>query len=66
MPRMTIKTGFMADDGREEDLAEYLCDHPSCPNIATHVLGWVKELAACAVVCEEHAPRTQASEREKV
>jgi hypothetical protein len=42
-------------DGREEDLTEYFFDHPDCPNIATQVLGCVKELGVVAAVCEEHA-----------
>ena len=59
MPRITIKTGFVGADGVEEELSEYLCDSPDCPNIATTVLGQIKELSACAVMCEEHAPRKQ-------
>jgi hypothetical protein len=26
MPRLTIKTGIVAEDGQEEVLTEYLCD----------------------------------------
>jgi hypothetical protein len=55
MPQVTIKTGFSASNGREEVLAEYLCDWPDCPNIAVHVLGCVKEIGAVAAVCDEHA-----------
>jgi hypothetical protein len=44
MPRVTIKTGFMGPDGREEELAEYICDATGCSNVASHVLGCVKEL----------------------
>jgi hypothetical protein len=58
MPRVTLKSGLVAADGRDDELSEYLCDSPDCPNIATHVLGCVKELAALLVVCEQHAPQT--------
>ena len=57
MPWVTIKTGLTGPDGREEELREYLCDHPGCPNIATHVLGCIAELRVLASVCEEHVPR---------
>src|SRR5262245_33140217 len=39
IPHVTIKTGAKAPDGREEQISEYLCDSPGCPNIATRVLG---------------------------
>ena len=55
MPRVTIKTGIVAPDGREAELSEYLCDWPDCPNVATQVLGCIKELALAAVMCDEHA-----------
>ena len=54
---MTIKTGLTTPDGREELLTEYLCDHPGCPNIATHVLGRVRELGLVSAVCDQHAPK---------
>lgn len=38
MPRVAIKTGVLGPDGREVELAEYLCDWPDCPNVATQVL----------------------------
>jgi hypothetical protein len=57
MPRVTIKTGFLTPDGGEEELAEYLCDHPGCPNPATQVLGCIRELTAGVAVCAEHAPK---------
>ena len=63
MPRVTIKTGFVGAGGLEEELSEYLCDVPDCPNTATHVLGCIKELGACAVVCEAHAPTIQPTDR---
>lgn len=56
IPQVTIKTGFIAADGREALLTEYLCDYPDCPNIATYILGVVLELGATAVVCDEHSP----------
>ena len=55
MPRVTIVTGFMAEDGREEILAEYLCDVAECPNPAAHVLGFARELGGGYAVCAEHA-----------
>ena len=55
MPRVTIKTGFWMPDGREEELTEYFCDAPDCPNIATHVVACIKELGVSVVTCEEHA-----------
>ncbi|HEY6372344.1 MAG TPA: hypothetical protein VIX37_17340 [Candidatus Sulfotelmatobacter sp.] len=57
IPRVTIKTGLKTPDGREELLTEYLCDQPGCPNIATHALGFVREVGAMAAVCDEHAPK---------
>jgi hypothetical protein len=59
MSRVTIKTGFMDADGREEELTEYLCDHPNCPNIATRVFG-CRELGLMAAVCEVHAVKARA------
>jgi hypothetical protein len=55
IPQITIKTGFMGPDGLEEQLTEYICDHPGCPNIAIHVLV-VAELRLRALVCDEHLP----------
>jgi hypothetical protein len=54
MPRVTIRTGIVAPDGREEELSEYLCDWPGCPNIATHVVGCVREFGLSTVMCHEH------------
>lgn len=56
VPQIIIKTGFIRPDGREEELAEYICDVPGCPNIATQVLGQVRELGAAVAVCRVHAP----------
>jgi hypothetical protein len=55
MSRVTIKTGLLDADGREEELTEYLCDYPDCPNIATSVLGCLVELRLMAAVCDVHA-----------
>jgi hypothetical protein len=55
MPRVTIRTGILAPDGREEELSEYLCDWPDCPNIATEVVGCVREFGLSTVMCHEHA-----------
>ncbi len=57
MPQVTIKTGLTAPDGREEELTEYLCDYPNCPNFAVHVLGCLTELRLMAAVCEVHASK---------
>ena len=55
MPRVTIRTGFLGPDGREEELSEYLCDAPGCPNIATQVVACIREVGLSVVTCEEHA-----------
>ena len=55
MPRVTIRTGFFAADGREEELSEFLCDAPGCPNVATQVVGVIREIGLAVAVCEEHA-----------
>ena len=60
MSRVTIKTGLLDADGREEELTEYLCDYPDCPNIATSVLGCLVELRLMAAVCDVHASPTRA------
>jgi len=57
MPEITIKTGFLDPDGREETLVEYICDHPGCPNPATRFLGVVVELRARVLVCDKHFQR---------
>jgi hypothetical protein len=57
IPQVTIKTGLKTPDGREELLTEYFCDHPGCPNIATHVLGCALELGLVAADCGKHAPK---------
>jgi hypothetical protein len=55
MPRVTIKTGILAPDGKEEVLHEFMCDIDGCPNIATTVVGHSAELRIALAVCEEHA-----------
>ena len=55
MPRVTIRTGVFAPDGREEAITDDLCDAPGCPNIATQVLGCIKEIGISAAVCHEHS-----------
>jgi len=56
MAYVTVRTGITGPDGTEEQLREYMCDSPGCPNIATRILGVVRELAAFAAVCDEHFP----------
>jgi len=41
VPRIIIKTGLTSPDGREEELAEYICDTPGCSKVATHAVGRV-------------------------
>jgi hypothetical protein len=60
MSRVTIKTGLIDPDGREEELIEYLCDYPNCPNIATRIVG-CRELGLMASVCEVHTSEAHAS-----
>jgi hypothetical protein len=55
MPRVTIRTGTFGPDGREEELSEYLCDAPGCPNVATEALGCIREVGLSAAVCHEHS-----------
>jgi hypothetical protein len=57
-----IKTGFAGVDGREEELSEYMCDEPGCPNIATHALG-IRALGAYAAVCDRHATHVKSEDR---
>ena len=52
MPQVTIRTIV---DGREEAISEYLCDWPDCPNVATEVIGVVRELRLRTALCAEHA-----------
>ena len=61
MGQVTIKTGLTAPDGREEELTEYLCDYPDCPNFATRMVGCLVELRQMAAVCEVHASKLRVS-----
>jgi len=63
IPQVTIKTGIITADGHEEQITEYLCDWPECANIAILVLGYAKEIGACAAVCDQHTPKSRASTR---
>ena len=60
MARVVIKSEFLRPDGTQEELVEFICDWPDCPNIATQVLGCVKELGLSTAVCDEHAARRSA------
>jgi hypothetical protein len=55
MPKVTMKTGIPGPDGRDEELSEFLCDAPGCPNVATQVLGFCRELRIFTAMCPEHA-----------
>jgi len=55
MPRVTIKTGVVAADGREEILTDYVCDSPGCPNPAEYLVGVLVELRCMCLVCRTHA-----------
>jgi hypothetical protein len=56
MPKVVIKTGLPGLDGREEELMEFVCDVPGCPNVAYNVLGCVPALGLFPAVCREHLP----------
>ena len=64
MPRVTIATGFRTDDGREEILAEYLCDVAGCPNPAAEVMGFVRGCGGYAV-CTDHAVVRRTDSRDR-
>ncbi len=55
MPKVTIKSGIVGPGGCEEEISEYFCDSPHCSNIATQVLGCVRELRLRIALCDEHA-----------
>jgi hypothetical protein len=55
MPRITIRTGIVGNNGQEEVLTEYLCDVPGCLNVAEHALGVVRDIGLVSAVCREHA-----------
>jgi hypothetical protein len=54
MPVVTVRTGIARPDGNEIQLTEFVCDYPECPNIAAHVVGFVKEIGRSIVYCGEH------------
>ena len=54
MPLVVINTG-KAGDGGEEQLFEYMCDYPHCPNPAERVIGFVREIGGGFAVCLRHA-----------
>jgi len=55
MPQVTIKSGALSPDGHEEQISEYFCDSPNCPNLATHLVGCLPALRLRVSVCDEHA-----------
>ncbi len=57
MPKVTIRTGIKGPDGQEEQISEYFCDSPGCPNIATQVLGCLGGLRLRVALCDEHAAK---------
>ena len=61
MPQVTIKTGIAGADGHEEELREYMCDWPGCPNVADQVIGCVKELGLTVAFCKDHAAASRGS-----
>lgn len=63
MPLVTIRTGLTKPDGREEVLTEYVCDVPHCPNVATHALGFSREIGVAFAVCDEHTQSPPAERR---
>ena len=63
MPSVTVRTGITGADGREEELTEYICDWPGCPNFAEHVLGCLRETGLRLALCKEHAPVSPSSDR---
>jgi hypothetical protein len=52
MPVVTLRT--VVHD-QEEAVSEYICDWPECPNVATVVVGVVRELRMRSALCAEHA-----------
>ncbi len=66
MPHITIKTGMVLPDGKEEVLSEYLCDYGGCANVAEHVMGCVRELGTVYVVCREHAATLESLLKQKL
>jgi hypothetical protein len=61
LPQVIIRTIV---DGREEAISEYICDWPDCANVATEVIGIVRELRLTTVMCAEHAHGARGRERD--
>jgi len=61
MPVVTIKSGIPGPDGKEDQLTEYICDSPGCPNVATHAIGCVRDLALAVAVCDKHLPNRRSA-----
>jgi len=57
MPLVTVNTGFTGPDGDEEQLTEYFCDSPNCPNIAVRAVRFASEIGECLLLCEKHAAK---------
>jgi len=55
MPWVIVEPGVGGPRSYREKLTIYLCDWPDCPNVAEHILGCVKELAAAVALCKQHA-----------
>lgn len=61
MPFVTLT---MTVFGEPDTVTEYLCDVPDCEEVATVVLGVVRDLRLVFAVCERHArPLTPETER---
>ena len=56
MPWAEGEPGMTGPRSQEEQLIKYKCAWPGCENSADHVVGCVRELAACVAFCREHAP----------
>jgi hypothetical protein len=52
-----VEPGVGGPRSYREKVTTYLCDWPDCLNPAEHILGCVKELAACVALCKEHAKK---------
>ena len=61
MPWVIVEPGVGGPRSYREKVTTYLCDWPDCLNAAEHILGCVKELAACVALCKEHAKKAGAA-----
>ena len=57
MPWVIVEPGLRGPRSYKEKLTTYLCDWPDCLNAAEHIMGCIKELAACVALCKEHAKK---------